>query len=78
MGVSTLKIRGADEFVRHSNPHEPKQFFWVDDVFGATQLDWQAVTGWIGVLPHVHGALRRGAKVIFTSRDYIFGTRGIC
>jgi len=41
---STLKVRDADEFVRHSNPHEPHQFFWVDDAFGATQLDLTSVT----------------------------------
>jgi hypothetical protein len=71
-GCSTLKIRDADDFVRHSNPHEPKQFFWVDDAFGATQLDWQGTVSWNRVFPHIHAAIRRGAKVVFTSRDYIF------
>ena len=71
-GCSTIKIRDADDFVRHSNPHEPKQFFWVDDAFGATQLDWSSVVGWNRVFPHVHGAIRRGARVLFTSRDYIY------
>jgi hypothetical protein len=40
---STLKIRDASEFVARSNPHEPKQFFWVDDAFGATRFDWSSV-----------------------------------
>src|SRR2546426_10178643 len=71
-GCSTLKIRGADDFVRHSNPHEPKQFFWVDDAFGATQVDWSNAIGWNRVFPHVHAAIRRGARVLFTSRDYIY------
>ena len=35
-GCSTIKARDANEFVKHSNPHEPKQFFWVDDAFGTT------------------------------------------
>jgi energy-coupling factor transporter ATP-binding protein EcfA2 len=71
-GCSTIKIRDADDFVRHSNPHEPKQFFWVDDAFGATQLDWSSSVAWNRVFPHVHAAIRRGARVLFTSRDYIY------
>jgi hypothetical protein len=71
-GCSTLKMRDAEDFVRHSNPHEPKQFFWIDDAFGATQLDWSSVSGWNRVFPHIHAALRRGARVVMTSRDYIY------
>lgn len=71
-GCSTLKVRDADEFVARSNPHEPKQFFWVDDAFGATQCDWQSVIAWNRVFPHIHAAIRRGARVVFTSRDYIY------
>lgn len=71
-GCSTLKIRDADDFVWHSNPHEPKQFFWVDDAFGATQLDWSSVAAWNRVFPHIHAAIRRGARVVMTSRDYIY------
>jgi hypothetical protein len=55
-----------------SNPHEPKQFFWVDDAFGATQLDWSSVAAWNRVFPHIYAALRRGARVVMTSRDYIY------
>ncbi len=71
-GCSTLKIRDANDFVTHSNPHEPKQFFWVDDAFGATQFDWFSAASWNRVFPHVHAAIRRGARVLFTSRDYIY------
>ena len=71
-GSSTIKIRDADDFVRHSNPHEPKQFFWVDDAFGSTQFDWSSAVGWNRVFPHVLAAIRRGARVLFTSRDYIY------
>lgn len=69
-GCSTIKIVTPDDFVSHSNPHE-RQFFWIDDAFGATQLDWQSTTGWNRTFPHVAAAINRGAKVIFTSRDYI-------
>lgn len=71
-GCSTLKIRNADNFVTHSNPHEQKQFFWVDDAFGPTQLDFQSVTAWNHAFPHLYAAIRRGAKIVFTSRDYIY------
>lgn len=71
-GNSTIKVRNAEDFVRHSNPHEPKQFFWVDDAFGATQIDWQATYAWNNAFPHIQAAINRGAKVLFTSRDYIY------
>lgn len=71
-GCSTMKVCDADEFVKHSNPHEPKQFFWIDDAFGSTQFDWARVTAWNKVFPHMLAAIHRGAKVLFTSRDYIY------
>jgi hypothetical protein len=73
-GCSTIKARDANDFVNHSNPHEPKQFFWVDDAFGTTQLDWSSVAAWNHVLPHIQAAIRRGARVLFTSRDYIYNS----
>ncbi len=70
-GCSTVKVRDADDFVKHSNPHE-KQFFWVDDAFGPTQLDWGSALAWSRAFPHINAAIHRGAKVLFTSRDYIY------
>lgn len=71
-GCSTFKVRNADDFVAHSNPQEPKQFFWVDDAFGATQFDWSSAAAWNRVFPHMQAAIRRGARVLFTSRNYIY------
>lgn len=71
-GCSTIKVRDADDFIKHWNPHEPKQFFWVDDAFGATQFDSSSAAGWNRVFPHVNAAIRKGAKVLFTSRNYIY------
>jgi hypothetical protein len=68
----TVKVRDPSEFVAASNPREEKQFFWVDDAFGATQLDWQMAIQWNSAFPHVRAAIRRGAKFVFTSRDYIY------
>lgn len=71
-GCPTFKVRNADDFQTHWNPNEPKQFFWVDDAFGATQFDWSSAVAWNRVFPHMHAAIRRGARVLFTSRDYIY------
>ena len=71
-GSSTLKIRSADEFVEHWNPHEPKQFFWVDDAFGPTQLQRELVQDWNRAFPHMLAAIRKGTRLLFTSRDYIY------
>lgn len=73
-GASTIKVRDADDFVRHWNPNEPKQFFWVDDAFGVTQFDWASVAAWNRAFGHLHAAIRKGARVLFTSRDYIYRT----
>jgi hypothetical protein len=71
-GCSTVKVRSAEDFVKHYNPHDHKQFFWVDDAFGATQLDIQELNDWNKTFPHLHAAIKKGSKVIFTSRDYIY------
>lgn len=71
-GCYTLKCRDAHEFVKHYNPHEPKQFFWVDDAFGATQFDWSSAGAWNSVFVTMQAAIRKGARVLFTSRDYIY------
>lgn len=71
-GCSTIKICDANDFKTHWNPQEPKQFFWVDDAFGATQIDWPSTFGWNRVFPHIQAAIKSGAKILFTSRDYIY------
>lgn len=68
----TLKVRDADEFVHRWNPHEPNQFFWVDDAFGATQYASGSANAWNKAFPHMQAAIRRGSKILFTSRDYIY------
>lgn len=69
---STVKIRNAEDFRRFWNPHEPRQFFWVDDAFGVTQFEWPTGPAWNAVFPHMQAAIRQGARVLFTSRDYIY------
>ncbi len=68
----TLKIRTPDEFVARWNPEETNQFFWVDDAFGATQYQRELGTEWSRAFPQLKAAINHGARVVFTSRDYIF------
>jgi hypothetical protein len=68
----TIKARDPDDFVKHWNPEDPRQFFWIDDAFGATQLDYGLISGWNRTLAHVNGAIRKGTRVLLTSRDYIY------
>ena len=71
-GCSTLKIRNADDFLRYWNPREPSQFFWVDDAFGTTQYQRAYAEDWNRAFAPMYAAIRKGARVLFTSRDYIY------
>ncbi len=70
--ASTLKIDDPDKVVEHWNPDEPSQFFWVDDAFGVTQYESYLVYRWNHILPQIRTMLRKGAKIVLTSRDYIY------
>lgn len=71
-GASTLKLDTAEKVVEHWNPDEPSQFFWIDDAFGVTQYESFLAYGWNRALPMVKTMLRKGAKIVMTSRDYIY------
>ncbi len=71
-------MRNAEELIAHSNPSELQQFFWVDDAFGATQFDSSSAAAWNSAFPHLHAAIKRGARVMFTSRDYIYNAALHC
>ena len=62
----------VQEFVKHWNPNEPKTFFWVDDAFGATQYQHASADECNRIFPHVNSAITKGARLLFTSRDYIY------
>jgi hypothetical protein len=70
----TIKLKDANSFISHWNPNEPTQLIWVDDVFGATQFEYSTVQEWNKTFPHLNAAIDKGAKIIFTSRDYIYKT----
>lgn len=69
---TTLKVDTAASFKDHWNPHDPRQFFWVDDAFGTTQYQAELVQEWNRKFPELHAAIKKGARVAFTSRDYIY------
>jgi hypothetical protein len=69
---STLKARNAEEFVKYWNPDEPNQFFWIDDVFGPNQYQGSLAHQWNAALLHLSAAIKKGTRVLFTSRDYIY------
>jgi hypothetical protein len=71
-GASTLKLDNPEKVVDRWNPDEPSQFFWVDDAFGVTQYESFLVHGWNHALPNIRTMLRKGAKIVMTSRDYIY------
>lgn len=69
---SVLKLADPAKVVDRWNVDEPSQFFWIDDAFGVTQYESPLVHGWNHALTQVKTMLRRGAKIVMTSRDYIY------
>ncbi len=69
---SVLKLADPAKVVERWNVDEPSQFFWIDDAFGVTQYESALVHGWNQALMQVKAILRQGAKIVMTSRDYIY------
>lgn len=70
--LQTLMLAGPEDFNRLWNPDDPGQFLWVDDAFGSTQYESDRAKKWNSLLPKLKAAINAGARVVFTSRDYIF------
>jgi hypothetical protein len=70
--ASTLKLDDPGKVPERWNPEEPSQFFWLDDAFGVTQYEDSLVRRWNHILPQIRPMLRKGAKIVMTSRDYIY------
>lgn len=68
----TIRLTSPEEIQRHWNPHAPRQFFWVDDAFGATQYQRHIADAWNRQLPFIGAAVRKGARFLLTSRTYIW------
>ena len=70
--ASVLKLDDPRDVATHWNPDEPSQFFWLDDAFGVTQYEESLASRWNYVLPRLQPMLQGGAKIVMTSRDYIY------
>jgi len=70
--ASPLKLDKPGKVIEHWNPDEPSQFFWVDDAFGATQYESHLVHGWNHSFAQIKAMIKKGAKIVMTSRDYIY------
>ena len=68
----TVKVDGPADIVTHWDPNEPNQFFWADDAFGPIRHDRVLTDDWARRMPKVMAAIKGGAKVVLTSRDYIY------
>ena len=71
-GVSTLKLETSQQLVERWNPEDPKQFFWIDDAFGVTQFELPLTLDWNRIFPKVKAMINAGARIVLTSRDYIY------
>jgi energy-coupling factor transporter ATP-binding protein EcfA2 len=71
-GSSVLKLNDPGKVADRWNPEEPSQFFWVDDAFGIMQYESSLARSWNHILPQVRTMLINGAKIVMTSRDYIY------
>lgn len=71
-GCGVRRVDSPAELIEAWNPHEPDQLFWVDDAFGAIRHDQQLTDQWSRRLDQVMTAVKHGAKIILTSRDYIY------
>lgn len=71
-GCLTIKAHDPDGLIRHWNPLEPNQFFWIDDAFGSVRHERHLTDDWARHMRDVMAAVRGGAKVVLTSRDYIY------
>jgi hypothetical protein len=74
-GSAVLKLNDPAKVKERWNPDEPSQFFWVDDAFGIMQYESSLAHSWNHILPEVKTMLRQGAKIVMTSRNYIYGMR---
>ena len=67
-----IRADGPAEIVARWNPHEPGQFFWVDDAFGALRHEEDLTREWTRRMPMVMAAVKGGPRIVMTSRDYVY------
>jgi hypothetical protein len=67
-----IRADGPAEVIARWNPHEPDQFFWIDDAFGVLRHEDDLTQEWARRMPMVMTAVKGGARIVMTSRDYIY------
>lgn len=65
-----VKINDPDQ-MHLWHPGE-KQFLWVDDAFGANHFESARMSRWNAELGALKAAVEGGAKIVFTSRNYVW------
>ena len=68
--IGALKINSPDQ-LHLWHPGE-KQLLWVDDAFGPNHLALERMSRWNAELGTLRAAIEGGARVVFTSRNYIW------
>jgi hypothetical protein len=68
--LGALKINSPDQ-LHLWHPGE-KQFLWVDDAFGPNHFDASRMSRWNAELGTLRAAVEGGARIVFTSRNYIW------
>jgi hypothetical protein len=71
-GCGVRRVDSAEELVAAWDPDDPDQMFWVDDAFGSIRHDPALTDGWTRRMDQVMAAIDGGARVVLTSRDYIY------
>jgi hypothetical protein len=68
--LGALKVNSPDQ-LNLWHPGE-KQFLWVDDAFGPNHFDASRMSRWNAELGTLRAAVDGGARIVFTSRNYIW------
>lgn len=71
-GCDVMRVDGPRELLAHWNPDDPRQMFWIDDAFGGIRHEAHLTDAWARRMAEVMAAVSHGAKVLMTSRDYIY------
>ncbi len=71
-GCGVHRVDTAADLVGSWNPDDPAQLYWIDDAFGGIQHDPALTDGWARRMDQVMTAIGQGARVVMTSRDYIY------
>lgn len=67
-----LWLTSLQEVRTHWNADRIDQLLLIDDAFGSTNFDPEAAEVWNRCIPMIDSAMRRGTKLILTSRDYVY------